>query len=503
MHTLRTPLLAALAVALAMFVAPAGAQNLGGPSWAQTQGAPMVPGAVSCGPMIPGANACGPMVPSSPSSPSAPAWVAASYQLPNGQMPSFVMDFVNNQYFDGVTSATLSSLVGGSPSVSASGLHLNSATLTAIGAALTAMKQPAQTIVAVTNGGSAGTTAGIVSFGADAPLFKVNSNVLRSFIGSTSLDTLNLAVWTAQNWMATSLNGSGRQICQNLGNVVSDAKVATTTSAVQLGSYAGASLFGGFMQVLVGYPSSVSPAYLKALCGAPPPYLFAFSNNTSGIKFRSNEFLTAGNVLQYSNIQPWTMETIIKIPAAAISAPAVVFGNTAGSTGPYQGYETFIDNATSCSAHVRIMAAYSPGFNLIDVNGSKNMCGSIHAIATSYDGSGLASGVKIYEDGVLDPSVTVVTDGLSSTSANANPFYIGNQNGFTNSFFLNGGMGWLVMSNIARSGSYIAANANALPAVDANTVLSYAMTEQTGTSVGDGSSSGTTGALSSATQWLQ
>jgi tetrahydromethanopterin S-methyltransferase subunit D len=59
-----------------------------------------------------------------------------------------------------------------------------------------------------------------------------------------------------------------------------------------------------------------------------------------------------------------------------------------------------------------------------------------------------------------------------------------------------------IMSNIVRSAAYIAANVGVLPVVDANTALSYAFEEGTGTTTADGSANGFTGTLHNSTVWV-
>jgi Glycosyl hydrolases family 16 len=89
----------------------------------------------------------------------------------NGTAPSIALDFLTPRYYDGSSgSAALSSLVTGSPTVTAgSGMAATGTAFNATGNFLTALQASAKTIRADTNGGTASVNAGIVSFGTGRP----------------------------------------------------------------------------------------------------------------------------------------------------------------------------------------------------------------------------------------------------------------------------------------------------------------------------------------------
>ena len=64
--------------------------------------------------------------------------------------------------------------------------------------------------------------------------------------------------------------------------------------------------------------------------------------------------------------------------------------------------------------------------------------GQWHDVAVSYDGSGSASGVKIFEDGVQDTATNVLADSLSGSivSPTQGPLIIGSQTGRLTTFEL-------------------------------------------------------------------
>ena len=124
-------------------------------------------------------------------------------------------------------------------------------------------------------------------------------------------------------------------------------------------------------------------------------------------------------------------------------------------------------------------------------------------MAVTYDGSGLASGVKIYVDGVLDTATTTLVNNLSGSIVSQGPLIVGNQAGYESQFALNGSLADFSISDVARSASYIAQNASfsSAPPVDAATVLAYSFSAGSGTEVQDLSADSYNATLSSSAMW--
>ena len=97
----------------------------------------------------------------------------------------------------------------------------------------------------------------------------------------------------------------------------------------------------------------------------------------------------------------------------------------------YQGYQLWID--PTGHLRVRIISNYSAG-NYIEVESSFVVtAGNWHDVAVSYDGSNLASGVKIYLDGVQDTATNDLggfADRLDRQLTG--PLILGNQAGYGN-----------------------------------------------------------------------
>lgn len=201
--------------------------------------------------------------------------------------------------------------------------------------------------------------------------------------------------------------------------------------------------------------------------------------------------------LNWERTQPWTSIAIINVAAAPTGGGAAIIFTTCnqGSVDTaYPGYELWIDS----SGHLRVRILNNiTGNNYIDVNGSTNVCdGTTRTVAASYDGSSTAAGVKLYVNGTLE-TPTVNKDTLSATIVTTQPIYIGNQKGWP--YSLGGTMSEFSLSNVVRSGATIAAYTTARAAKDANTVLAYNFSENTGKITADLSGNGYNGWVANAT----
>lgn len=217
--------------------------------------------------------------------------------------------------------------------------------------------------------------------------------------------------------------------------------------------------------------------------------------NSPGVTSQNTtEYIDAGIVLQYEYTQPWSCWAVVKqenLPLAG--SAAIIFTDVGGS--PYPGYELWVTPSGVLCVRIihNITATY------IEVVGSTNIVDNgVHVVGASYDGSGLASGVKLYVDGAAETLTTNKDTLAGNTIVSGSNFWVGNQSGFAYSF--NGSIGPFKLFNIAQSAAWFAAHASGatIPAVDANTVLSYLFDETSGTTVYDGSSNAFNGTVHSA-----
>jgi hypothetical protein len=219
-----------------------------------------------------------------------------------------------------------------------------------------------------------------------------------------------------------------------------------------------------------------------------------------GVYFGKNQYISAGNVLQYERTQPWSFGCIMRtsVPCNSAIDAHLLFGNV--DAAPFSGYELWTDNF----GRLRVRIISTAGSNFLGVIGTTNVCDNEpHFVWATYDGSSTPAGVKLYVDGVQE-STTTEANTLTGSIINSNPFYLGNQKSASYiAGFHTEGLGAVRMSDIVRDSTYIAANSDihTLPAVDADTVLAYDFTEQAGTTCEDLSSHGYDGTLSSSSLW--
>ena len=135
----------------------------------------------------------------------------------------------------------------------------------------------------------------------------------------------------------------------------------------------------------------------------------------------SSSYVTMGDVLDFEMTDTISISCWMKKPAGGYD----MLVTKAIGSGDYKGYlfwckNTYIDFA--------IVADLS---NYIDVSANVNVTFSFdvwHHMVATYDGSGNASGVKLYQDGV-ELSTAIVADTYTSGSVlNSHPFQIGARN---------------------------------------------------------------------------
>jgi hypothetical protein len=246
-----------------------------------------------------------------------------------------------------------------------------------------------------------------------------------------------------------------------------------------------------------GYNAALSSSSMWTQGPTPPE---AVSSNFA-VGVSSGQEINVGSKLAFDRNQPWTIMTSIDVAQKPTTA-AVILSNLSGSA--HSGYQLWID--PQGHLRVRLISNYAAG-NYIELQSSVVVTdGKWHDIAVSYDGSGSASGVKIYLDGVQDVATKTLANALTGSIVSAGPLTLGNQTGYLTTYELNGSLDQFSISNEVRSAAYIAQYSKpgfAAPPVDANTVLDYNFNEDTGAVAHDLSSDGYNATLSSSSMWTQ
>lgn len=214
------------------------------------------------------------------------------------------------------------------------------------------------------------------------------------------------------------------------------------------------------------------------------------------LKFTSSGAATVGSVLAKDWNEPWSVMAAVKLIGHP-SYATLIFTNVRAT--PYPGYEIYVD--FDGFPHVRILHSYVAS-QYLGVVGTVDVCdGKWHIIGASVDGSGNASGVKIYVDGVQQ-TTTVEIDALGGLSSigGTQTLIVGNQFDHLTAgdFTMMDSLGFFALSNIARDATYFATYATTRPPVDGNTYLAYSLSEGTGTTLTDLSGGGNNATLTAA-----
>lgn len=221
-----------------------------------------------------------------------------------------------------------------------------------------------------------------------------------------------------------------------------------------------------------------------------------------GVRGLYGQSVTLGNVLQYEYTQAWSVGVTFNRDNVPLKFSDLFFTNVPSAGPAFPGYEFFIDIAGTL--RVRIINNFTSNI-YIGVYGTTNVCdGKTHRAWATYDGSGNASGVKIYLDGVPETlHVEKDTLGGNTIVGAGQSFYIASQQGSA-ALFLHGHMKDFVLDNTERDATYVAANSNITiaPTTDANRQLLLLLGEGTGTTVSDTSGNGYDGTVSSISMWL-
>ena len=432
-----------------------------------------------------------------------------------GVLPSVVMDFANGVYYDGRTTSTdPTAFVNNGTVTAGSGLVCNATNITAKGALLSAFQgtsyaaQIAMFGAAAAAGANVGMlsddhTNGLFMNGTSAGFLTFNNGASSGLQDASGLD------WTRTNWGFLS-NASGIRRLTSLGPGASttgaagahlaDANSYASPNTIFLGSWNNGFTFGGEIAQLAVFKNNTFADKVIS------PAAFTGTNGWWWNGDIANSKITYGNVLQYEYTQPWTVIVAFLLLNTAggghNGVSGILFTNVTAGT-PFPGYEFWIDGNGNLT--VRIISNTNTA--LIDVHGGTNVAdGKWHVGVATNNGSGLASGVQIYLDGVAE-TMTAVADtlgGNSIVSAGQN-YLIGNQQNQPN-LAMEGAIGLFRQFNAVKPLSYIQQyKINWLiPPIDSSCVLAPALSEGgSSTTTADLSASGLTGTLNSSSCWLR
>lgn len=419
--------------------------------------------------------------------------VSSSYTLSPTSAPTFAAD---SGYHGNGTSSYLDTLFNPTTAVSPK-TALNSD-------AMFVWSLKPQTIATANFGVPAGNANNLIlpAFGSPSPLtyFSLSQSTGYMTYADNSLG-MGFLLTSRQASNLTTMYFNGASI-----NTDSRASVGFTNANFHLLDD-GLSQFSKNTASAYGFGAGLSATEQKAVYSAIYQYMAGLKlvpariGPNNGVRFWPNQSISAGNVLQFNaTSSPFTIIAAVQLGADALS-PVQIISTNAGAANPFKGYEIY---SGSGKLTFRIISNNATNV-MISIISSFTINDNVpHVLAATHDGTGVAAGVNIYVDGVLDTSPTIQFDALAGgSSVSTSPLLIGNQAGFLDTFWPNGGIGYYTLSNIARSQAYIqSATLAALPAQDANTILSYAFAEGTGTTCADTSANNFTGTLSNPGLWI-
>lgn len=166
-------------------------------------------------------------------------------------------------------------------------------------------------------------------------------------------------------------------------------------------------------EVLIDYDGTNYFAMANTDYAPPVPLV-----DTNSILFvaASSQYVDFGNVFGFDRTDSYSFSAWIK-PATTSGAPQIVGKESASGTNP--GY-----NFGMLSAKLYAQLLGTNG-TYIDVRGSTVLtAGTWYQVALTYDGSGVAAGIKLYVNGVLE-TPTVAHDNLTTSIVNSASFAIG------------------------------------------------------------------------------
>jgi Concanavalin A-like lectin/glucanases superfamily len=441
-------------------------------------------------------------------------WTRYQY---GGNLPTAVIDFENGLYWDVLNSGgTVASFLNNAPSVTpGSGIKITTTNVTAKSSLLNAFGSGAYSVQVVTVGATASATEGIVSDQVPNGIVMASNGGMLTYNNSTGgLNDSAVPDWSKHVRASVSNTPSSIRRISSVapntdaaGEHGADTNGYPTPTTITIGSWNGGNNFDGYIAQL-----AVSKAmFPDQVIG---PEAFTGVNGWWWNADSVNSYISFGNILQYEYTQPWTVIAAINLlhyPNNGTSGVTGIIFTTVPShlAGSFPGYELWVNG--SGLLHSRILSEVS-GF--IGKYGTTNLAdGKWHVVAATYDGSGLASGLNLYVDGVLE-TMTTESDNLGGHSIKGtNPTYpnnylIGNQT--DENFGFPGAIGLFRQFNVVKVLSDIQAYAvnQRIPALDSSCVFAPSLQEGSGASgtnvtTSDLSGNGLTGTLSDAAQWLR
>ena len=335
------------------------------------------------------------------------------------------------------------------------------------------------------------------------------------------------AVTDSSNLLAGSIHSVGvtRTLAGAVAVRVNGTQTVTTTGASNAAPSGATSMCIGTIPGVVGYEGLIGEVYIypsiqnvatiqaSEATYFPPTGWQNYYNGAHAMLTPAGATCLFGNKLQYEYTQAWTMFAAIRgFSHLGEEAEAALWSNIYHGA-PFIGYIVAVVLNTNNNPFPKgtincrmVHDLTGPPIITATVCGSTDVVdGKPHLIAVSWDGSGLASGFKIYIDGVLETTTNIVFDNLggqtivsAAVGATAQNMAVGmqiNDNGNQ----LKGRMEFLQVDQIVRSQAYITANFSAAnpgpPPNDAKAVTGTALrllfTEGSGTSVHDTGAIGT------------
>ncbi len=415
-------------------------------------------------------------------------WMDAYRQ--EGLEPAIVLDFVGDQYYDGSSNAAvLTDLVSGTAIRDSDGLSLDQTDIAGTGALQTALESPERTVIFEITGGTDGEFMAVLSRDTISELIITNGRELQSYTPDTLVTSVagyEPYLPSKINFLAAATNALGRCLAMGQAPPASDSSSVPSSGGSQIGYFPPSDyVHGGKLRRMIVYTQRLSDNRIRSV-NWPAPGLYPFKG-TGAVLFGQENYPTfqlidCGDILHREWNEPWSTICAVNRRVGAIGQD-LIHCNVVGATGPFTGWEFGVEQ--SGELYVRIMAASdAETFGMIWVRGSTVLHENPgwKVTGASYDGSGLASGVKLYVNGVPE-TLTVLLDDLQEGSIvpGTGNFLIGSQEDWSTGNF-NGAIDAFTHHNIERSPAYFAAHAtvDSMPTVDADVVVAYDFDELDG-----------------------
>lgn len=431
----------------------------------------------------------------------------ASYKLPDGTLPAVLLDFKNGLYYVGSTLTTPGAQLTGTLTIDANGLAMpGDNTVQAKGALATAMAltSTGATVACMVDGGNQQVYQFPLTMGTNAFMYFGAQDTPQQAVCFSSASSSRL-LFNPSNFTSVNFFASGYSTASPKRSAIFNDQVGQQDDngydvdhPVYVGWYTpnGAFAGQGHVQCLAVYPKRLTATQLPQLRALTP---FSAKPRSSLLVPNTGSIILPNGALFYERTQPWSF--MASIASAYANAPfgGVIFTNTIAD--PFSGMEGWIEGTNSGRAaglmSIRLMHDLGAG-NAIDLSSSFQFGdGKQPMSGGSYAGNSLAAGVKIYKDGVSDPSINAPLNALTaSLLTNSGALWLGNQTG--------GGFGGNLFSffafyNTVKPDSFFAAHAayGTRPSPsDPDCVLYYDFSEGTGTTLHDRSQSGFNGTIS-------